>query len=107
MIRSTAKFAYIVSLVGHNVQWGRSNQCLIESMNELPDVREELKERYGLEFEEYASFTCDTWEFSNVTDDRDITLLVERVNIHKTAADKAREAEIAAYEAECRANRNA
>lgn len=103
MIRSTAKFAYIVSLVGHSVQGGRSNKCLIESMNELPDVCEELKERYGLEFGERARFMDDTWVFSNITDARDVTLLVERVDIHKTAADKAREAEIAACEDECQA----
>lgn len=107
MINSTAKFAYIVSLVERYGQGGRLNICLIERLNELHEVREELKEHYGLEFAERAMFMHNTWVFSNITDDCDATLLVERVDIHKTAADKAREAEIAAYEAECRANRNA
>ena len=82
-IRSFMPFAYVVYLQGSNVQGSFSPQCLIESFSELDDVRKFLKDRHNLEFSTYCTSFCGTdyQQFSNVTDDRDITLVVERVEI--------------------------
>ena len=82
-IRSFMPFAYVVYLQGSKVQGGFSHQCLIESFSELDDARKLLKERYNLEFSTYCTKFYDSGhqEFNNITDDRDITLVVERVEI--------------------------
>lgn len=82
-IRSFMPFAYVAYLKGDKVQGGLSLQCLIESHSEIEDVRTLLKERYNLEFSEYGTSFLGTGyvEFSNITDDRDITLVIERVDI--------------------------
>lgn len=82
-IRSFMPFAYVVSLQGKNVLSGHSNQCLIEGMDELKDVRNLMKDKYNLEFTEFCTSFIGTGyqEFGNISDDRDITLVVERVEI--------------------------
>lgn len=82
-IRSFMPFAYVVYLQGSKVQGGFSHQCLIEGYDELSDARAFIKDRYGLEFTEICTkfYGFDHQEFSNITDDRDITLVVERVKI--------------------------
>lgn len=82
-IRSFMPFAYIVYLQGTKVQGGFSHQCLIESFSELEDARRLIKEKYSLEFTTHCTkfYGIDRQEFSNITDDRDITLVVERVEI--------------------------
>lgn len=82
-IRSFMPFAYVVYLQGSKVHGGISHQCLIESYSELDDARKLIKERYNLEFTEYCTTFCGSGyqKFNNITDDRDITLVVERVQI--------------------------
>ena len=82
-IRSFMPFAYVVYLQGSKVQGGFSHQCLIESFSELEDARKLIKEKYNLEFTEYSTkfYGSDHQEFNNITDDRDITLVVERVEM--------------------------
>lgn len=82
-IRSFMPFAYIVYLQGSNVQGGFSHQCLIENHCELNDARKLIKEKYGLEFTKHCTrfFGSELQEFNNISDDRDITLVVERVEI--------------------------
>lgn len=82
-IRSFMPFAYVVYLQGSKVQGGFSHQCLIESYNELSGARAFIKDKYGLEFAEECTkfYGFDHNEFNNITDDRDITLVVERVDI--------------------------
>lgn len=73
-------FAYVCSIVGNDVYNNGVNIGIIDSVNDLDKVRQIVKDRYGLEFEELASCFRDGWlKFSNVTDNRDVTLLVERV----------------------------
>lgn len=81
-IRSFMPFAYIAYLWGEDVN-GHSNVCLFESHSELDDVRKLVKEKYNLEFSEYATSFCSSglMVFSNITDDRDISLVIERVDI--------------------------
>lgn len=75
-------FVYVVSLAGQSVfrNWGI--QYVIKRIGNLDKVRTKIKENYGIEFEEYSSqFYDDWWNFDNITDDRDIHLIVERVDI--------------------------
>ena len=73
-------FAYVCSIVGNDVYNNSANIGLIDSVNDLDKVRQIVKDRHGLEFEELASLFRDGWlKFSNVTDNRDVALLVERV----------------------------
>lgn len=74
-------FKYICTIVGNDVYNNSVNIGIIDSVNDLDRVRRIVKDRYGLEFEELASqFKIGWLRFSNVTDNRDVALLVERVN---------------------------
>lgn len=74
-------FAYVCSIVGNNVFHNGVIIGIIKHVDDLDKVRQIVKDRHGIEFEELASCFCDGWlKFSNVTDDRDVALLVERVN---------------------------
>ena len=71
---------YVVSLTGKNVFHDNMIVCTITKMSNLSKVRNYIKQKYGIEFEELAAyFTPDWLRFNNVTDDRDISLVVERV----------------------------
>lgn len=71
---------YVVSLTGKNVFHDNMIVCTITRMSNLSKVRNYIKQKYGIEFEELASyFTSGWWRFDNVTDDRDISLVVENV----------------------------
>lgn len=74
-------FAYVCSIVGNDVYNNSVNIGIIDSVNDLDKVRQIVKDKHGLEFEELASnFKIGWLRFSNVTDNRDVALLVERVN---------------------------
>ena len=71
---------YVVSLVGKNIFHDNMIVCTITRMSNLSKVRNYIKQKYGIEFEERASyFTSGWWRFKNVTNDRNISLVVERV----------------------------
>ena len=71
---------YVVSLTGKNVVHDNIIVCIITRISNLSKVRNYIKQRYGVEFEKVAAyFTSDWWSFDNVTDDRDISLVVEKV----------------------------
>ena len=71
---------YVFSIVGNNV-FHNGFIIVIKSVNDLDKVRQIVKDRHGIEFEELASRFSSGWlKFANVTDDRDVALLVERVN---------------------------
>lgn len=75
-------FMYVVALAGNHVFHDYSVQCIIKSMDDLNKARDDIKKRHGVEFEELSSrFTGGLWKFDNITDNRDISLIVERVNI--------------------------
>lgn len=75
-------FVYVVSVTGKNIYDGCCIQYVIKSMRDLDKVRRRLKKVYGVEFEELSScFTSSWWKFTNITNDDDINLLVERVEI--------------------------
>ena len=76
------KYVYVVSITGENIYDGSCIQYVIKSMRDLDKVRRRLKKVYGVEFEELSScFTSSWWKFTNITNDDDINLLVERVEV--------------------------
>lgn len=75
------EFKYVCSIVGNDVYNNSVNIGIIDSVNDLDKVRQIVKDKHDLEFEELSSCFRDGWlRFSNVTDNRDVALLVERVN---------------------------
>ena len=71
---------YVVSLVGKNVFQGHDIVCTITRIYNLDKIRVYIKQKYGIEFEELAAhFTSHWWCFNNITDNRDISLIVENV----------------------------
>ena len=71
---------YVVSLTGKNVFHDNMIVCTITRMSNLDKIRVYIKQKYGIEFEELsANLTSGWWCFDNVTDDRDISLVVENV----------------------------
>lgn len=82
MLQTKEQFVYVVSLVGTNVHNSHSIQYVIRTMRDLDKVRGIIKKYHNIEFEELSSrFFNGYWEFMNITDDRDITLVVERVDV--------------------------
>lgn len=76
------EFVYVVSLVGQYVFNNWDIQYVIKHIDNLDKVPTKIKENYGIEFEEVSSsFYNSLWIFDNVTDDRDIRLIVERIDI--------------------------
>lgn len=73
---------FVVALVGNHVFHNYSIQCVIKSIDALDKVRDVIKNRHGIEFEEVSyRFNGGFWKFDNITDNRDISLVVELVNI--------------------------
>ena len=71
---------YVVSLVGKNVFQENTIVCTITRMSNLDKIRVYIKQKHGIEFEELSSnFTSSWWCFNNITDNRDISLVVEYV----------------------------
>ena len=71
---------YVVSLVGKNVFQGNTIVCTLARMSNLDKIRVYIKQQHGIEFEELSSnFTSNWWCFNNITDNRDISLIVEYV----------------------------
>lgn len=73
---------YVVSLVGTNVHQGYSLQGVISyiSMDHL--IRSRILSLYGVFFEEKASrYYPGFWKFKNISDNRDITLRIEKTTM--------------------------
>lgn len=73
-------FVYVCSLIGNDVFHGHSVIGCISNIHDIDKVREKIKAEYDIEFEKLASifnsngYLC----FINITDKRDICLVVER-----------------------------
>ena len=78
------KYVYVVSLAGKHVFHDCSIQCVITRIGDLDKARDKIKERHNIEFEKLANtFAWGYWKFDNISDNRDIYLIVERVNVLK------------------------
>lgn len=73
---------YVVTLAGKCVFNDYSIQYVIKEMKQLDKVRAKIKERYGIEFSEACrKFTFSYREYDNITDRRDIYLIVESIEV--------------------------
>ena len=73
---------YVVSLVGANVHQGYSLQGVVSSITMAHLIRSRILSLYGVYFEEEASrHYTGFWEFKNTSDDRDITLRIEKTTM--------------------------
>lgn len=74
------EFTYVCSLIGNDVFHGHSIIGCISNISDIDKVREKIKTKYGIEFEQLASkfnnsgYLC----FTNITDKKDVYLVVER-----------------------------
>lgn len=76
------EFVYVVSLAGKHVFHNWDIQYVIKHIDDLDKVRTIIKEKYNVEFEKLAGrFLSFWWDFDNITDNRDIHLIVERVDV--------------------------
>lgn len=76
------EFVYVVSLTGKHVFNYWSTQYVITHLDDLDKVRAKIKEEHNVEFEKLSShFTSNYWKFDNITDNRDICLMVERIDV--------------------------
>ena len=92
---------WVVTLAGEHVHHGHSVQSVIEVIDDLRIIREKIKETYKIEFESENSASDDFKSFyrkyMNITDDRDIMLILERVSIYQNDDLKAQFKELAQY----------
>jgi hypothetical protein len=73
---------YVVSIVGANVHQGYSLKGVIPSITMDHLIRSRILGLYGVFFEEKASrHFPGFWEFKNISDDRDITLRIEKTSM--------------------------
>ena len=80
-------FVWVVTLAGEQVHHGHSVQGVIETIDDLRIIREKIKETYKIEFESENSASDDFkyfyQKYENITDDRDIMLVLERVVMYQ------------------------
>ena len=77
-------FVYVVSLAGKHVFHDWSIQYVITHISDLGKVRDKIKERHNVEFEKLANQSSYGYlKFDNISDNRDIYLVVEKVDVLK------------------------
>ena len=77
-------FAYVVLLVGAHVSNCLSVKAIIKHLDDLDKIRTIIRDNYGIEVEDLSSCFNDSFlRFDNITDNRDISLIVKRVDIVK------------------------
>lgn len=92
---------WVVTLAGEHVHHEHSVQGVIETIDDLRIIREKIKEAYKIEFESENSardeFKYFYQKYENITDDRDIMLVLERVSMHQNDDLKEQFKELAQY----------
>jgi hypothetical protein len=92
---------WVVALAGEHVFHGHSVQGVIETIDDLRIIREKIKEAYKIEFELENSardeFKYFYQKYENITDDRDIMLILERVSMYQNDDLKEQFKELAQY----------
>ena len=74
------QFTYVCSLMGDYVFHGHTIIGCINNLYDIYKIREKIKDEYGIEFEKLASIfnSSGCLCYTNITDDRDVYLVVER-----------------------------
>lgn len=74
------EFIYVCSLVGNDVFHGYCIIGYISTMRDIDRIRKQTKDKYGIEFEKLSSIFKNNgyFCFTNITDNRDISLIIER-----------------------------
>lgn len=92
---------WVVTLAGEHVHHGHSVQGVIEVIDDLRIIREKVKEAYKIEFESKNSardeFEHFYQKYENITDDRDIKLVLERMSMYQNDDLKEQFKELAQY----------
>ena len=72
---------YVISLTGKDIFQGNIIVCTSAKISNLDKVLAYIKQEYDIEFEEYSTNFIQGcwWCFNNITDDRDISLIIEDV----------------------------
>lgn len=74
------EFTYVCSLIGTDVFHGHSIVGCISNISDVDKVLEKIKAKHGIEFEQLVTmsnndaYLC----FINITDERDVYLVIER-----------------------------
>lgn len=96
-----ATSVWVVTLAGEHVHHGYSVQGIVESVDDLSIIREKIKETYKIEFESKNSASDDFRsfyrKFINITDNRDIVLILEQVSMYQNDDLKGQFKELAQY----------
>jgi hypothetical protein len=83
------KSVWVVSLAGEHVFHGHTTLGVIKSISDLDIIREQVKDRHGILFtsdEDTVQYNASSYRsYSNVSDNRDITLVAERTTLYENA----------------------
>ena len=78
---------WVVTIAGEHVHHGHSVQGVIETIDNLSIIREQIKKDYDIEFESensaHSDFKSCYQKYRNITDNRDIILVLERVSMYQ------------------------
>jgi len=92
---------WVVTLAGEHVHHGHSIEGVIEAIDDLHIIRKKIKETYEIEFESESSasdyFRSSYRKYMNITDDRDIMLILEKVLIYQNDDLKEQFKQLAQY----------
>ena len=69
-------FVYVVSLVDQYISQDGCIQYIISDMTDLDEIRNKIKQKYDIEFEEDPSYSIDGYHRFNVTLIIDIRILL-------------------------------
>jgi hypothetical protein len=77
------KIIYVCTLEGNNVFHNQSFEGCITHLSDLILIREEIKKKYNIEFEKLSAKWINGyyWQYDNITDDRDIKLIVYKTEL--------------------------
>lgn len=75
-------FVYVVALVDELISRDGSIQYVIGDMTDLDEIRNKIKQKYDIEFEEDPSYSIGNCHlFHGITANRCSDLIVKRINI--------------------------
>lgn len=86
------KSIWVVALAGKHVFHKYSLQGVVESISNIDAIRNRIKERCNIEFEsddDAVQYHPESYRsYRNISDNRDITLVVERTTLYSNTSDE-------------------